>query len=119
MRAQGFTLIEALFATLILVTGIAAIAGVFSYGIRTSVRIRQESTAFALVAEKMEELKASETRTPGLRSEYIGDTQTFIRTWEISVELPQRVTVTVAGRLAGSHGYLELARASTLVGPEF
>jgi type II secretory pathway pseudopilin PulG len=120
MQEKGFTLIEAMFTTLILVTGLSAIAGVVVYGVRTSERIQQEVTAFVLVAEKMEQLKLSEIRTPGLRSEFIGDPQTFIRTWEISEEVPQRVTVTVSARQHGSpERYLELARASTLVGPQF
>ena len=116
----GFTLIETLITTLILVTGLAAVAGVFVYGVHTSERIQQQTKAFEVLTQKMEELKTAETRIAGRFSEYVGDQQTFLRTWEISTDLPQRITVIVSGRQPGhANRYRELARASTVVGPGF
>jgi len=116
----GFTLIETVMTTLILVTGLASVAGAFVYGIQTSVRTRQQTTAFALLAEKMEILRASDARSPGMFSEYFGRQDSFLTTWEISSDLPQRITVIVSGRQPGAgKTYKELARASTLVGSQF
>jgi Tfp pilus assembly protein PilV len=79
----GFTLIETVMTTLILVTGLAAVAGAFVYGIQTSVRTRQQTTAFALLAEKMEILRGFRReesrnvfrirRTSGLIPDNVGD----------------------------------------------
>ena len=116
-RAYGFTLIETLLTTLILVTGLVTIVAAVSYGVTTSIRVRQQTTALTLLTDKMEELKAQPTLTAG---RYADVPLGFQRTWEISSESPQRVTVIVSGRRPGSgNTYRELARASTLVGPGF
>ena len=57
---NGFTLIEGLITTLILVTGLAAVAGVFSYSSLRSSQVLQETAAIALISAKMEDLKAAE-----------------------------------------------------------
>jgi Tfp pilus assembly protein PilV len=116
----GFTLIETLMTTLILVTGLAAVAAAFSYGVETGMRVRQQTMAFALLTSKLEELKAQATLASGRYAESIGDPPMYQRTWEVSDEVPNRVTVIVFGRLPGSaNTFWELARASTFVGPGF
>src|SRR5262245_55088138 len=102
MKRNGFTLIEVLITTLILVTGLAAVAGVFSYSSLRSLRVLQETAATALLSAKMEDLKAAEEILPGRYSEYLvltddgavtvsaPGTATWQRTWEISQEVPHR-----------------------------
>ena len=116
--ASGFTLIETLVTTLVLVTGLVSIVAAISYGIITNSRVRQQTIAFTLLTDKMEELKAQPTLTTG---RYMDNVEPgYRRTWEISSESPQRVTVIVFGRQSGSgNSYRELACASTLVGPGF
>ena len=119
---SGFTLTETLVTTLVLVTGLVAIAGAFSYGVQSSRRIRQRTTATALLYTKMEELRASRELRPGRYSETITSTPegVYLRSWEITPEMPQRITVTVYGKQPGGKGnYLELARATTLAAREF
>lgn len=117
---KGFTLIEAMITAVVLVTGLAAVAGVFSYSTLTSLRTRQHTTALTLVSQKMEDLREAEDLTPGRYSEYLGPDALFMRSWEITGETPSRVTVIVYGRLSGRRAsYLELARATTRMGRKF
>ena len=62
---NGYTLIEGLITTLILVTGLAAVAGVFSYSSLRSSQVLQETAAIALISAKMEDLKAAEQSHAG------------------------------------------------------
>jgi Tfp pilus assembly protein PilV len=129
---NGFTLIEGLITTLILVSGLAAVAGVFSYSSLRASQVLQETAAVALVTARMEELKAAEEILPGHYSEYLvlmpngavivseQGTAAWQRTWEISPEMPHRITVTVYARSsAGSGPFRELARATTQRGSRF
>jgi Tfp pilus assembly protein PilV len=119
---SGFTLTETLVTTLVLVTGLVAIAGAFSYGVQSSRRIRQQTTGTALLYTKMEELRASRDFQPGHYSETIVITSDsiYLRSWEITPEMPHRITVTIYGKQSGGKGtYLELAHATTLVAREF
>jgi len=120
-RQAGLTLLETAIASLILVAGLAGVAGCFFTAVQSSIRVREQTTALALLFTKMEELKAETTLNPGHYSKYVTDPGTFQIKWEISSENPRRVTVTISrtsgpgpGEAAG-----ELARASTLVGPRF
>jgi prepilin-type N-terminal cleavage/methylation domain-containing protein len=119
---RGFTLIETLIATLILVTGLVAVAGVFFYGARTSARLRRQTAATALLYTKMEELKEARDLSPGKYGEVltIAPEGSYMRSWEVTEEMPRRITVIVYGK-AGTRGspYTELARATTLVGQGF
>ena len=113
---NGFTLIETLITALILVTGLAAVAGAFSYGIETNRRIRFKITATALLSTKMEELKATRDLLPGRYSD--DASPGYRRTWEITPEMPRRVTVVIYARQP-SGGIVELVRATTLIGQDF
>ena len=131
MVRNGFKLIEALITTVILVTGLSAVAGVFSYSSLTSLRIQQRTAAVLLVSARLEALRVSEDLAPGRGSEFLnlapdGTTvpgssgAVYLRTWEITAEMPRRVTVILYGKPPGRRGrYFELARATTKVGRRF
>ena len=129
---DGFTLIEALVTTLVLVTGLAAVAAAFSYSSITASRVVMETAAIALVSGKMEDLKMAPQLTPGSHSEYLnvadgGDivssesgTARYLRTWQITSGMPAQITVVVYGRSPGRRDQLrELARARTLAAGRF
>lgn len=132
---RGFTLIETLITTFVLVTGLAAVAGLFSYGARTGLENRQRTAATVLLSSKMEELRrTAHTLAPGQYSEYLAiesdgrtittatATAPYRRTWKIDSGTPpslKRLTITVFGRRPNRHSYQELVRATLLVGPEF
>jgi type II secretory pathway pseudopilin PulG len=131
-KRNGFTLIEALITTLILVTGLAAVAGAFSYSSLRTSQVLQETAAIALISGKMEDLKAAAEILPGRYSEYLvlmpsgaaivsePRTATWHLTWEITPDMPQKITVTAYGRSVGRLGpFRELARATTLYGSRF
>jgi len=131
-KQRGFTLIEGLITTLILVAGLAAVAGAFSYSSLRSFQILQETAAVALLSAKMEDLKGGEELLPGQYSEYLTlmpdgaaaisepGVATYRRTWEITPEMPRRITVIVYGRANRRSGpFRELARATTQVGSRF
>jgi Tfp pilus assembly protein PilV len=131
MVRNGFTLIEALITTVVLVTGLTAVAGVFSYSSVTSLRVRQHTSAVLLVSAKLEALRIAEDLAPGRDSEFLNlapdgtalvssPGATYLRSWEITSEMPRRVTVIVHGKPPGRRGpYFELARATTKVGRRF
>ena len=58
MRNRGFSLIETLIATLILLTGVAGVASIFSFSARTNLYNEQRTTATTLLCEKMEHFKS-------------------------------------------------------------
>jgi prepilin-type N-terminal cleavage/methylation domain-containing protein len=136
-KRRGFTLIETLITTFVLVTGLAAVAGLFSYGLRTGLENRQRTAATALLSSKIEELRhTGQTGTmhalaSGRYSEYLSiesdgriltsGTQPaqYLRMWEIDPGTPQRLTITVLSRRTNGRFYQEMARATLLVGPGF
>jgi Tfp pilus assembly protein PilV len=131
-KQKGFTLIEGLFTTLILVTGLAAVAGAFSYSLLRSNQVLQQTAAVALLSARMEDLRAAEEILPGSYAEYLvlmpngtailsePGSATYRRTWEITSEMPRRITVIVYGRSSSRPGpFRELARATTLSGSRF
>jgi len=131
-KHDGFTLLETLITTLILVTGLTGVAGAFSYCRLRSSLILQETAAIALMSSKIEEVKAAEEIHPGRYSEYVAlmpdgtavvcepGSAAYQRRWEITAEMPGKVTVIVYGRAAGrSVSFRELARATTQLGARF
>jgi len=131
MTRNGFTLIEALITTVILVTGLTALAGAFSYSSLHTLRIQQQTAALALLSSKLEELKVAAQLPPGRHSEYLqiaadgaivagGPGSGYKRTWEITAEMPSRITVIILGKARGrGQQYFELARATTKAGSRF
>lgn len=129
---NGFTLIETLITTLVLVTGLAAVAGLFAYAAQANFTNRQRTAATALLYSKMEELRNAPVLAEGQVAEYLsiqadgsvvvsGDNRApYLRVLKIESGGPQRVTVIVYGRQAGrGNSHHELARATVLVGRGF
>ncbi len=116
---RGFTLLEVLITTAILVTGLVSIAAMFTYSVRSNTANRQRTTAAILVSEKMEELKSvsfSDDRwkagggldpanpVPG----FFDSESEYTRLWQITGTSTRTVTVAVYS------GRTELARATTM-----
>lgn len=131
-QSRAFTLIEILVTTLLLITGLAAVAGVFSQGAHSNLRNRQRAVAATLLEAKMEELKADPWLSTGDFAEYlsVGTDGTvspeestkamYLRTANVSGEEPKQVTVVVYGRQSGrGTTFRELTRATTLVADGF
>ncbi len=129
---RGFTLIETLITTLVLVTGLAAVAGLFSYGAQANSENRQRTAATALLYSKMEELRNARTLVHGQYAEYLSIQSDgkvvvssnisgpYMRVSTIEAGTPQRVTVLVYARQSSrGNSYRELARATILVGRGF
>ena len=137
-QTVGFTLIETLVATALLVTASLSIATLFAYSVRTNILNQQRTTATLLAASKMEELRATivdlSISGGGLDGsdpatdfwEYISistdgtlrvDTTTtapYLRLWQIDGTNPRLVTVAVfaeQSRITGDP--TELVRITT------
>ena len=132
VHCKGFTLIEALITTLVLVTGLVAVAGAFSYSSLTTLRIVQETTALAMVSAKVEALKVADTLNPGSYSETLrvlpdgsivlceASAATYLRAWQISGESLKQITVTVYARPPGKNApFRQLASVTALSGERF
>jgi prepilin-type N-terminal cleavage/methylation domain-containing protein len=129
---KGFTLIETLITTLVLVTGLAAVAGLFSYAAQTNAQNRQRTAAVALLNRRMEELRSGPKLATGQLTEYLailpdgsvakyGNNQGMYKLITlIEAGTPQRVTVSLYARqLHRGNSYQELARAVVLLGRRF
>ena len=111
MRTNGgFTLIETLIATVVLLTGLVAVASMFASSTRRNINNRKEFTAAILAQNKIEELKdevrAGQIVASGAdysQMELSGkvvssQTETrfpFRRIWDIAPDDPSRVTTVV------------------------
>ncbi len=144
-NSRGFTLIETLVATAILVSGLVAVAYMFSYSARTNITTQQITSGTLLLYNKMEELKASgmanltvggglsgAAPTPnyfdyvsiGTNGAIVSDTVTasapYVRVWQITGANPRTVTIVVFAQRAGIGGQrMELIRATTSVTSTF
>jgi Tfp pilus assembly protein PilV len=131
-QSRAFTLVEILVTTLLLITGLAALAGVFSQGAHSNLRNRQRAAAATLLEAKMEKFKASAELPTGDFAEYLSiDTDgtvvsedstkaMYLRTANVSGEEPKQVTVVIYGRQSGrGTTFRELTRATTLVADGF
>jgi Tfp pilus assembly protein PilV len=120
---KGFTLIETLITTLVLVTGLAAVAGLFSYAAQTNAQNRQRTAATALLNSKMEEIRSERALTTGQFTEHVSiepDGSVYRRISIVEPGTPQRVTVILYARQSNRGGaYQELARATVLLGRRF
>src|ERR1051325_11271540 len=109
---NGFTLVETLIAMLILTVGLAGVAFVFLYSVRTTWLNQQRTTAELLLEQKLDKLRAAPLNDhvwlPGQYSDYSGP---YRRTWRISGASIRTLNVTV------STGVLELSRATTMAAP--
>lgn len=126
MRTSGgFTLLETLITTTILVFGLAAMALMFSYTARTNISTRERTTATLLLYEKLEEFRSTSLADsiwiPGSYVDFPAvDNTRFIRQWQITDTTPRGITMMVFAANAGLTGHrMELIRAATLVGSTF
>ena len=103
---RGFTLIETLITTAILVSGLVAVALLFSYTARTTLNNQERTTAALLLYDKMEELKFSSIISSGS-----DEVDSFRRVWQVEFTYPPKVTVIVY------FGRKELIWATTMVSP--
>ena len=143
----GFTLIETLIATLVLVSGLVAVAAIFLYSVDTGLRNQRRTAATALLYEKMEQFKSAPISdsvwVPGgslnlafpaggyfdyvklddagvLNSTTTDTSAPFIRVWQVSATVPRSVTIAVYALKAGmTRRGFELIRATTVVESTF
>jgi Tfp pilus assembly protein PilV len=144
---RGFTLIEILISTGILLTGIVAVASVFAYTVTANLDTQQRTTAQAILYDKVETFRSTSITdsiwSPGgsltpqspingyldyvaITTSGIITTSTtnshlpFMRIWEISGNDPRMVTVIAYAQRAGvTRRRPELVRATVVVGSRF
>lgn len=122
---RGFTLLETLITTAVLVFGLAAIALMFSYTARANINTQQRTAATLLVYEKLEEFRSTSMTdtmwSPGTYVDYPTIAKTpYIRRWQITDTTPRNVTIAVFAARAGLTGRrMELIRAATAVSKTF
>jgi Tfp pilus assembly protein PilV len=98
--ARGFTLLETLITTFVLVFGLSAIVLMFTYTARVNIETRQRTTAAFLLSDKLEEFRfaslTDDIWRPGRYVDYpvVADTS-YVREWEITDTIPRNVTLTV------------------------
>jgi Tfp pilus assembly protein PilV len=107
---RGFTLLETLMTTVILVAGLVGVASIFSYSVRANLSTQQRTAATTLLYDKMEQFRS----TPLNDSLWAGDggfddVAPYFLSWQIRGTSPRSVTVIVY------NGHLELIRATTMV----
>ena len=98
--ARGFTLLETLITTAVLVFGLSAIAMMFTYTARVNMETRQRTTAAFLLSDKLEEFKfvplTDQIWRPGRYVDYpIVANTSYVREWEITDTIPRNVTLSV------------------------
>lgn len=139
---RGFTLIETLITTAILVTGLVAVAAIFSYSARANVTTQQRTTAVVLLSEKMEQFKSASLTggvwreggvlnplfpaagyfdyatidsQGGVLTSTVNSSFPYVRVWQIEGSMPRKVTIAVYTRKSGFTGQpMELIRAATV-----
>ncbi len=138
---RGFTLIETMVATSILLTGLVAVAYLFTYSIQTNMTTKQQTSATLLLTNKMEILRETPflgltnggsvniaapvthywdyvtLSTSGAITSDTGSTHApYRRLWQVSGTRTKFLSVVVYAQQLGIGGQLiELARASSAV----
>lgn len=107
----------------ILACGLAAVAAVFSFVIRTNTANRQMTVASMLLYSKLEEFRAASFSdsiwNDPAGSEVVTAGERFVRVWQIGADVPRTVTVIVYTSGIGSAPQKELIRATMLANPVF
>jgi Tfp pilus assembly protein PilV len=144
---RGFTLMETLIATTVLVPGLAAVALLLPYMSNSISSSRQSTTATMIATDKMEALRRLPLSASGLNAggglnpqspvngyyDYVtvapngsvsvstsSSPTAFLRLWQIAGTNPKKITIIVyAVRSSLSNRRLETARASTIVTDTF
>ncbi len=145
--ARGLTLIETLFTTAILVTGLVAVVSVFAFSTNANLQNRQRTAANTVLYDKMEQLRSTpldnaawsaggslkpESPANGyfdyvtitvkgtVISSAMDSSFPYIRLWQIAGLQPRSVTVVVYAQRSGlTRRRMELIRATTLMSPAF
>lgn len=140
---KGFSLIEVLVATAILVPGLVAVATMFPYSVRSNYVSRQTSTATMIISDKMEELRALPLNHASLNAggglnpaspttsyfDYVTVSPTgtvatsttasataYLRMWQVAGTNPKTITIVLYSTRSGLNTQrMELARSSTRV----
>ncbi len=134
-RSNGFTLLETVIATAILITASVAIASLFAFSTRSNLTNGERTVASILVADKIEQLKSlplsavewsaggglnPTSPIPGF-SDFVqpaNESAPYLRLWQITGNRSRTVTVAVFAREHGSGlAPIELVRATTTVSP--
>jgi prepilin-type N-terminal cleavage/methylation domain-containing protein len=135
-QSNGFTLIETVIATAILVTASVAIASLFAFSARSNLTNGERTVAALLVSDKLEQLKVVPLSAVGWSvggglnpaspvpdfSDYVqpaNESAPYLRLWQITGNRARTVTVAVFARAHGRSGLapIELVRATTTVSP--
>jgi type II secretory pathway pseudopilin PulG len=135
--SRGFTLIETLTASAVLLFGIAAVAGLVSVSVRTRARAEWQSRAQSLTAARLEALRLeiragapsggtleAGAPAPGFHDylrlapdgEPVGAVPAegrFLRMWQVSSGEPVRIGVAVYWQPGSGRAAVPLARAET------
>jgi type II secretory pathway pseudopilin PulG len=147
LHSHGFTLAETLIATAILVTGLVAVASLFSWSTAANHNNRQRTAATILLSDKMEQFKLEDLESgiwtaggslnpdnpaagywdyvtfggDGTLTVDTGSTNApYLRLWAISGSNPKTVTVIVYARRSGlTRQRMELIRATTMASRTF
>jgi type IV pilus assembly protein PilV len=86
---RGFSLVELLFAMILLSIGLLGVASVFPLGTRFVSAGKITSTAVALAGEKMEELQSMPANSLSLNEgTYSDDVAPYTRSWTITDDTP-------------------------------
>jgi Tfp pilus assembly protein PilV len=135
-RSNGFTLIETLIATAILMTASVAIASLFAFSAKSNLTNGERTVAAILVSDKIEQLKLvplsavgwsagggldPASPVPGF-SDFVqpaNESAPYLRLWQITGNRSRTVTIVVFARAHGRTGVapIELVRATTTVSP--
>jgi Tfp pilus assembly protein PilV len=112
--SRGFTLIETLFATVILMTAAVAITSLFISSVRVNADNRDRANAVLLAGNKMEELRQAASADSGTEFVFMtGTSVPYRREWRMEGAASRSVVVVVS-----THDK-ELARISTTVSPKW
>jgi prepilin-type N-terminal cleavage/methylation domain-containing protein len=86
---RGFSLVELLFAMVLLSIGLLGVASIFPLGTRFVSAGKITSTAVALASEKMEELQSMPANSLSLNEgSYSEDVSPYTRSWVITDDSP-------------------------------
>ncbi len=104
--SAGFTLIEILVTLTILTLGVLALARMMPEGSKVMSRSRNSTTATAVAAQKIEDLKAADWYSASLAAgTYTDQSGPFTRTWTIADDSPmtglKKLTVTATWTVQG------------------
>ena len=136
-RSDGFTLLETIMATGILVVASTTIAALFLSSIKTNLNNQDRTVASLLLSDKLEQFSVLPPADPGwasgtysenvfvgrdgaISTSPAGPTRSYLRSWQVSTTQPRTVTVVVyISRSAVTGAQTELIRATAVAEPRW